>query len=262
MEGVEGLSTAVGMTLGAGKCAVAHLRAGRLRQRGGVEFQGDDIEEISGSTYRYLGIEQMIGTRSRETKDKVVREYLQRVQIVWSSPLSAGAKVRAHNSWAVAVLRYRMAPLVWGRRELHKLDVDTRALMVKNKAHELSSDCDRLYLPRKEGGRGLIGVEKTWEREVVSADCYLKTCSDPQVKEAVQGMRRLENQLVQTPISRAREILAEYEVPTYVLAWVGADPEAPGAGACQKLLKARQQESLRERHESKVVHGVYAKQGN
>ena len=147
VEGLEGLSTAVGMTLGAGKCAVAHLRAGRLRQRGGVEFQGDDIEEISGSTYRYLGIEQMIGTRSKETKDKVVMEYLQRVQIVWSSPLSAGAKVRAHNSWAVAVLRYRMAPLVWGRRELHKLDVDTRALMVKNKAHELSSDYDRLYLP-------------------------------------------------------------------------------------------------------------------
>ena len=158
VEGVVGLSTAVGMTLGAGKCAVAHLRAGRLRQKGGVEFQGDDIEEISGSTYRYLGIEQMIGIRSRETKDKVVREYLQRVQIVWSSPLSAGAKVRAHNS---CVLRYRMAPLVWGRRELHKLDVDTRALMVKNKAHELSSDCDCLCLPRKEGGRGLIGVEKT-----------------------------------------------------------------------------------------------------
>ena len=74
--------------------------------------------------------------------------------------------------------------------------------------------------------------------------------------------RHVENQLVQTPISRAREILAEYEVPTDVLAWVGADPEAPGVGACQKLLKARQQESLRERHESKVVHGVYAKQGN
>ena len=88
VEGVEGLSAAVGMTLGAGKCAVAHLRAGRLRQRGGVELQGEDIEEISGSTYRYLGIEQVIGTRSRETKDKVVREYLRRVQAVWSSPPS------------------------------------------------------------------------------------------------------------------------------------------------------------------------------
>ena len=72
-------------------------------------------------------------------------------------------------------------------------------------------------------------------------------------------MRRLESQLVQTPISRAREILAEYKVPTGVLAWVGADPEAPGPGACQKLLKARQQASQRERLEAKVIHGVYAK---
>ena len=106
VEGVEELSAAVGMTLGAGKCAVAHLRSGRIRQRGGVELRSDSIEEISDSTYRYLGIEQVIGIRSRETKDKVVREYLRRVQIVWSSPLSAGAKVRGHNSWAVAVLRY------------------------------------------------------------------------------------------------------------------------------------------------------------
>ena len=148
-----------------------------------------------------------------------------------------------------------MAPSVWGRRELDKLDIDTRALLVSNGAHEQSSACDRLYLP----SRGLIDAAATWEREVVSAGCYLKMCSDPQVQEAVQGMRRLENQLVQTPISGAREVLAEYNVPTGVLAWVGADPEDPGPVACQKLLKDRQQAALRERLEAKIIHGVYAK---
>ena len=48
-----------------------------------AERRGDDIEEISDGTYRYLGIEQVIGTPSRETKDKVVQEYLRRAQIVW-----------------------------------------------------------------------------------------------------------------------------------------------------------------------------------
>ena len=103
---------------------------------------------------------------------------------MWSSPLSAGAKVRAHNSWAVSVLRYHMTPLDWGRRDLEVLDRQTRALMVTCMAHGPRSSCNRLYLPSKEDGRGLTSVEVMWEREVVSAATYLMDNDDRQVKGA------------------------------------------------------------------------------
>ena len=63
----------------------------------------------------------VIGPRSRETKDRVIQDYLRRDLVVWSSSLSAAAKVRAHNSWAVGVLRYTMPLVGWFRRELQQL---------------------------------------------------------------------------------------------------------------------------------------------
>ena len=47
---------------------------------------------------------------------------------MWSSSLSAAAKVRAHNSWAVGVLRYAMLLIEWFRREF--LGPETEARMV------------------------------------------------------------------------------------------------------------------------------------
>ena len=89
LEVVEGLAKAVGMYLGVRKCAVAHLRAGRVRQLGGTTSRGGDIEELAGNSYRYLGVEQVFGPRSRETKDRAVQEYQRRGHAVWSSSLSA-----------------------------------------------------------------------------------------------------------------------------------------------------------------------------
>ena len=78
--------------------------------------------------------------------------------MVWSSSLSAVAKVRAHNSWVVSALCYTMPLVDWLRRELDQLDVRTWALLTKCEAHYLNASKDRLYLPRSEGGRGLLSV--------------------------------------------------------------------------------------------------------
>ena len=121
LEVVEGMAKAVGMYLGVGKCAV--------RQLGGTTSDSGDIAELAGRSYRYLGVEQVFGPRSRETKDRAVLEYLRRGHVVWSSSLLAVAKVRAHNSWVVSVLRYTMPLVDWFRRELDQLDVRTRALL-------------------------------------------------------------------------------------------------------------------------------------
>ena len=62
------------MTLGTRKCAVAHLRGGQVRSLGGVELRRSEIRDLAGGSYRYLGIDQVFGARSKETKDRVVQE--------------------------------------------------------------------------------------------------------------------------------------------------------------------------------------------
>lgn len=77
-------------------------------------------------------------------------------------------KVLTHNVWAASVARYFYGALGWPRRDLIALDRATRRVLRKLKAHRYSAAGERLYLPRAEGGRGLIAMEDMWEQEAVS----------------------------------------------------------------------------------------------
>ena len=66
------------------------------------------------------------------------------------------ARIRLQQS-AVALLRYG-ARINWKVDELEKLDRTTRKTMTMYGALHPKSDVDRLYVKRRDGGRGLIGI--------------------------------------------------------------------------------------------------------
>ena len=72
----ESLSRALGMAFGVQKCGVAHMVAGRVRERGGVELvNGAEVKEMMrDESYRYLGLEQLFGARDKQVREKVVAE--------------------------------------------------------------------------------------------------------------------------------------------------------------------------------------------
>ncbi len=59
---VEQVTEIVGMKMGLRKCAVAHMKAGKVAIEGGIQLStGEVIEEITGQgTYKYLGITQIL----------------------------------------------------------------------------------------------------------------------------------------------------------------------------------------------------------
>ena len=63
----------------------------------------------------------------------------------------------------------------WSRRELQEMDL--RSL----KEQHMNA---RMYLLTSEGGRGLLGLEQVWEREIVSVAAYLLQNEDTQVQGA------------------------------------------------------------------------------
>ena len=180
---VERVAEAVGMRLGIRKCGVAHLRNGRLvRMSVGVGVGAGMMEEIEpGAPYKYLGMEQIFTTHSREAKARVRAEYLRRVTIIWSLPLGVQEKAAAHNSWAVAVVRYYMPLLEWYRRDLRALDVQTRKVLVRCGAHKSAASCVRVHLHLSRGSRGLNALTFVWEVEVLSSALYLKRVADQHV---------------------------------------------------------------------------------
>ena len=49
--------------------------------------------------------------------------------------------------------------LLWTRKELEQIDQRIRKLMTMHKTLHTRDDVDRLYVSRKEGGRGLASIE-------------------------------------------------------------------------------------------------------
>ncbi len=83
------------------------------------------------------------------------------------------------TAWAVGVCAYYYAFLGWGRKELRAIDVLTRKILCEHKAHHPQAAIERLYLPRKKGGRGMLCIEHAYEREMVLMAFYLATVNDP-----------------------------------------------------------------------------------
>jgi hypothetical protein len=59
------------------------------------------------------------------------------------------------------------------------LDRKTRKLLPIHGQHYLKDDVDRLYVPRKQGGRGLIQLEEAYIIETTKLMEYMDSMADP-----------------------------------------------------------------------------------
>ena len=64
------------------------------------------------------------------------------------------------------MIRYTAGIVEWTIAELEDLDCKTRKLMTARHTLHPLSDIDRLYLPRRIWGRGLLQIRQTVEEEI------------------------------------------------------------------------------------------------
>ena len=138
------------------------MKRGKITKFDGISLpDGKDMKAlIEGAGYKYLGILQAYQIRYTQMTEKVKTEYLKRVRKVLETKLNGLNIIKGINTWAVTLLRYSAAFIDWNCTELTQLDRRTRKLMTMHNALHPKSNVDRLYIPRKEGGRGLQGVEE------------------------------------------------------------------------------------------------------
>ena len=120
------------------------------------------------------------------------------------------------------ILRYSAAFVSWRKSELQAIDRKTRKLFTIYGALHPKSDVDRLYIPRKKEGRGLISVEDCVELAIRGLEVY------------VHGS---EERLIQT--TRGDKI--------------------DGLEAASALKRSKNEKRL-EGYEEKVLHGQYLRQ--
>ena len=119
-----------------------------------------------------------------KVKRSMKKKYIRRVKKRLSSKLNASNIIKAINSWAVSLLRYSGGIVNWTKSELAELDRKTRKLLTIHCALHLRSNVSRLYLPRREGGRGLISVEDAINIEERNINVYISQSQERLLKAA------------------------------------------------------------------------------
>ena len=194
---VHKFSEDIGMKFGMDKCAVLEMKNGVKVKSKGVELpDGEVMKEVEEEGYKYLGVLESDDILMDEMKEKVRREYFRRVKAAAGSQLYAGRLLQAVNTWAVSVVRYTAGILKWNEKELQKMDTRTRKILSMNGAFHTRSSVDRLYIKRKEGGRGLMSVEECVRAEEAGLDEYVLASEEWMLKVVAEGVG--ENEEVQS----------------------------------------------------------------
>ena len=184
---VQEYSKDIGMEFGMDKCAVLGIKNGKRVECSGVVLpSGDLMKEVDENGYKYLGVLQAEVDKNKEMKKKVGDEYMRRVKLLARSKLYAGNMIKGINAWAVGVIRYSAGIVDWTSCELKKLDVRTRKTLSMCGAFHTRSSTSRLYLKRKDGGRGLISIEDCVRMEEANLSHYIANSSEWLLKEVAE----------------------------------------------------------------------------
>ena len=107
-------------------------------------------------------------------KEKITKEYKRRVRKVLETKLNGENMIKGINTWAVSLIRYSAALLDWTKEEKQSIDRKTRKLITMHKGLHPKSNTNRLYIPRKEGGRGLLSIEDTVDLANLGLKSYVR----------------------------------------------------------------------------------------
>ena len=177
---VKTFSDDIGMTFDLDKCAKATFIRGKLKSTSSIVLDIDTkIKKLDQEdTYKYIGIEEGDGIQHGKMKEEIRKECYRRVRAVLQSELNARNKLEAINTLATPVVSYSFNVVNWNLDEIKKIDRKIRKLMTLSRMHHSKADVSRMYIPRKEGGRGMVNLEMTYKTATIGLNSYLESPED------------------------------------------------------------------------------------
>ena len=125
-------------------------------------------------TYKYFAILEADSTKQEEMKNNIQKEYLRRTRKLLETKHSSRHLIKGINTWSVPFVRYSGDFPKWTTDELKQMDQITRKLLKMHKALHPRDDVDRIYVSRKEGGRGLTSIEDSVNASIQRLEDYIQ----------------------------------------------------------------------------------------
>ena len=177
---VQQFSDDIKMSFGLDKCKKISIKKGKLVQTENIILPNDDaIQSLDNSTtYKYLGIFESNEIKTKAMKKHLQKEYFTRVKKILKTSLNSKNTIDAINTFAVPALSYGFPILDWSITDLSNIDQETRNILKKYHMQHKNSDITRLYIPRKEGGRGLINITDHYKNQIILYSHYLTNSNE------------------------------------------------------------------------------------
>ena len=174
----------IGLEIGLDKCAVLKVNKGKIIQMDGIDLSvGGIIQSVDiNSSYSYLGIMELLDPCHSDVKEEIISKMTKVANIVWGSELDEKNKVDAHNMLVVSKLTYSFGIINWTQSELDDINRKLRKCISKYNCLNIHSNTNRLYLARKNGGRGLINIHHLFNRAIVSLVGYIFNANSEHAK--------------------------------------------------------------------------------
>ena len=164
----------IGMSFGIDKCKKFIIQWGKTVHMENIQLDND--EELKSlelnQQYKYLGFGESL-TIDKTTKSALKNEYFKRLKMILKSELSCKHTFEAINSYAIPALLCAFPVLNWTITELEIIDRKTRKMLQQYHAMHSQSDVIQLYIPRKNGGRGLINITSHCKNAITNLSSYL-----------------------------------------------------------------------------------------
>ena len=180
IQTVRVFSNDIVMEFPATKCALLIMKKGKMVNSDKIALPNETtIKGLKqGNSYNYLKVIRAYRMKHHEMKENAKIEYYKQVRKILETKLNGGNIITEINTWAISLLRYSAAFLDWARAEFEQMDRRTRKFMTMHRALNPKSDVARIYLSRKEGGRGLISVEDIAKLAILGLERYALTSEE------------------------------------------------------------------------------------
>lgn len=251
---VKQYSKDIRMDFGLDKCAKATFIKGKLINSNNIKLNDDiTIKDLNQEDfYKYLGMKEKNGMQHTQMKEDVRKEYYRRLRIILKSELNALNRITAINSLAVPVVSYSFNIINWTLNDLRRMDRKTRKMLTMYSMHHPKADIERLYLPRREGGRGLLQLELSYKLTTIGLDKYLSEKDDIYIKAVHQHENEKKKYSVVKEARKYKKDIVETEV---------GDNDGTLTERVRKFkqhVKKHYHEEMQQRWQDKPMHGQYA----
>ena len=157
--------------------------------------------------YKFLGIEQADGIRTKAVYERVKEEVAKRMKMIVKTELNDENLIKAINIKVIPVAAYVMNICKFNVSELKELNqIIKRKLRGRSMLGRQASD-ERLYLKREKGGRGLKSMMDVYKETRLRVACYMVKSTNRWIEAAwMRETMKEENAIVMESIKTMEEV--------------------------------------------------------